>query len=104
MSSETDCGPLPTLCDLDTDNNHWFTEGVCMLDTMSKAQVVYVLQHNPRARCDLPKITTCQELLDLLNTVPLLSGKRDDDRLQSAINTSDCLPFYTVYRGNLSNK
>lgn len=94
----------PSLCDGDTTNNEWYTQGVCLLDQMSKAQVVYTLEHNPKARDDLPKITSCQELLEMLRDVPLLPTTQEDDQDQSRFNQGDCLPFYTVYGGNIVNR
>jgi hypothetical protein len=104
---EPECqeGPGPTLCDLDTSNNEW-VEGngsICMLDNMCLDQVVYVLQRNPKARADLIRVTSCLELHDLLDKVPLLSGQKEDDHLQSTFNSGDCLPQYTIFRGNLNN-
>jgi hypothetical protein len=94
---------LPSYCDLDTNGgeNHWVDGGICMLDTMNKAQIVYSIEHNPKARADLPKVTSHPELLELLVHVPLLSTEDEDqetmDRLQSGS------PFYDLFRGNLSN-
>jgi len=98
-----DCPP-PSLCDGDTTNNCWFEEGVCMLDTMSKAQVVYTIQRNPKARDDLKRVTTCEPLLQLLKDVPLLGTQQEDDVQQRRFNQNDCLPFYTIYKGNTNNR
>lgn len=96
-------GPQPTLCDGDTTNNEWVDGGICMLDNMSLDQVVYSLQRNPKARDDLRRVTTCQELHDLIDQVPLLSAKSEEEQVQSALNTGDCLPQYTIFRGNTNN-
>lgn len=105
MSDPNNCdGPPPTLCDGDTTNNAWIEDGVCMLDNLCKDQVVYIIQRNPKARDDLKRVTTCQELINLLNLVPLLSGEQEDDAQQSRFNTGDCLPQYTIFRGNNSDR
>lgn len=94
----------PTLCDGDTTNNEWFGEGVCLLDTMTKDQVIYAIQHNPKAREDLARVTTCEEVLDLLDKVPLLGKVGEGDEMQQKLNQVDCLPFYNVYRGNCCDR
>jgi hypothetical protein len=109
MSDTDDCdndcaGPRPTLCDGDTTNNEWVDSGICMLDSMDLDQVVYVLQRNPKARDDLVRVTSCQELHELLDLVPILPAVREDDQLQSSFNSGDCLPQYTIYRGNNNNR
>ena len=96
-------GPPPTLCDGDTSNNYWVEGGICMLDTMTKTQVVYSIEHNPKARDDLKRVTTCEELLELLVHVPLLSTTQEDDEQQKMLNRTDSLPFYTVFRGNTND-
>jgi len=69
--------PKSTCCDLDIEDNVWVEgvvdlsanpqkRGICMLDTMSEDQIIYTLRHDPRARCDLPKVTSCSEILELL--------------------------------------
>lgn len=99
-------GVAPSLCDGDTSDNYWFEGGVCMLDQagVGKAQVVDIIQHNPKARLDLARVTTCQEILQLLEQVPLLSTVQEDDAQQSEFNKGDCLPFYTVYRGSTTDR
>ena len=97
------CGYSSTLCDGDTTNNEWFGEGVCILDTMTKDQIVYTIEHNPKARDDLRRVTTCEEILNLLKEVPLLITVQEDDECQKRFNSADCLPFYNLYRGNYNN-
>lgn len=94
---------LPTLCDGDTSNNYWFEDGVCMLDQMTPSQVTYAIQRNHQARNDLKRVTTCQDLHDLLDHVPLLNPNEEEDVAQKAFNEGTALPFYTVFRGNLNN-
>jgi len=109
MSDQDDCnnpcgGPGPTLCDLYTGGpNEWIESGVCMLDNLRKDQVIYIIERNPKARDDLKKVTSCQELIDLVDQVTLLPDERQDDAQQSAFNRADCLPQYTVFRGNNNN-
>lgn len=93
-----------TLCDGDISHNAWFTEGVCLLDTMTKDQVIYTISHNPFARRDLARVTTCQEILDLLQGVQLLPTVQEDDEEQKRLNSADCLPFYNLYRGNCNDR
>jgi hypothetical protein len=104
--TDDDCpcaGPPPTLCDGDTTNNEWVEGGICMLDTMCKDQVIYVLQRNPKARQDLLRVTSCEELHELVAMVPLMNGQQEDDQMQKALNSADCLPQYTIFRGNTNN-
>ena len=100
---QTGEGPPPTLCDLDTSDNEWFESGVCLLDSMSRDQVIFTLQKNPKARLDLKRVTSCIDLHELLDQVPLLQVEQEDDHLQKVFNQGDCLPFYTVLRGNTNN-
>jgi hypothetical protein len=97
-------GVVPSLCDGDTTNNYWFEGGVCILDQVSKGQVVDIIQHNPQARRDLAKVTSCLEIHHLLEEVPLLTTIQEDDALQGEFNKGDCLPFYTVYRGSTTDR
>ena len=90
----------PSLCDGDTTNNEWFTQGVCLLDTMSKSQVIYSIERNPKARMDLKRVTRCEELQELLRLVPLLSTTQEDDAQQRRFNSEGSFP----YRGNCSDR
>lgn len=100
---QTGLGPPLTLADGDTTNNYWMEGSACMLDTMTRDQVIYVLQRNPIARKDLARITTCKDLLDLLDLVPLLPTTQEDDEVMKTLNQGDSLPFYTIFRGNYNN-
>jgi hypothetical protein len=99
-------GVFPSLCDGDTNNNYWVEGGICMLDTggLTKAAVIGVIQHNPRARLDLARVTTCLEIHQLLAEVPLLSTIQEDDAQQSEFNKADCLPYYTIFRGSTTDR
>lgn len=96
-----------TYCDLDIVDNVWVEgvvdlsqnkRGICMLNTMTREQVIYVLQHNPRARRDLPRVTSNPDLLQLLAEVPLLPTINSGD-VQQRKAARQGLPFYTVFRG-----
>lgn len=98
-----------TYCDLDIVNNVWVEgvvdpangkRGICMLDTMSKEQVVYVLQHDPKARDDLPKVTSNQDLRNLLAMVPLLGAPSYESKV-SRQSARTGLPYYNVFRGQI---
>lgn len=105
------CDPVspPTLCDLDVRNNVWVEgvvnlekgqRGICMLDSLSRAQIVSILEHDPRAREDLPRVTSNAELLQLGATTKLLPRQEAHEELQSKANRNPAgLPFYTVFRG-----
>ena len=102
-----DCRPEPccTLCDGDTKDNHWFTENVCILDQMSAHQVSYILERNEKARRDLIRVTTNEELHLLAREVPRLNPMEEDDvpmKAQSKLIGAG--PFYTLFRGNCSNR
>jgi len=101
---------LVNLCDLDIENNVWVEgvvdlsarpqkRGICMLNTMSREQIIHVLQHDPRARLDLCRVTSNAELLTLVNQVKLLRTDTRDQVLQSN-NVRNGLPFYNQFRGN----
>ena len=105
-------GPDGSYCDLNIENNVWVEgvvdlsasppkRGICMLDSISYDQMVYVLQHTPQARCDLPKVTSSPELLALLDRVKLLpTGNAADAANRHANANPNDLPFYNVFRGN----
>jgi hypothetical protein len=96
-----------TYCDGDRANNVWVEGanengegGICMLDTMTQAQVIYVLQRNAKARDDLQRVTTDTELKDWALTIPMLPGVEDGDKLQRQVNNNAAsIPFYSVFAG-----
>lgn len=104
-------GPNGSYCDLNIENNVWVEgvvdttatppkRGICMLDTMDQSQVVYVLRRTPQARCDLPKVTSNPELLELLSRVPLLPTGNASDLAQKQFNANpQTLPFYNTFKG-----
>lgn len=110
MTTKPECPePCPepgtfTLCDGDRTNNRWVENGVCLLDNLDASQIVFIIERDEDARADLKRVTTCEEILCLANTVPRLPTYREEDKLQSAFNnTPNSLPFYTLFRGNLSD-
>lgn len=76
--------------------------GVCLLDTMTDAQIIYVLEHDEKARADLQKVTTDPHLLHLAKTVPRLPVVEETDADQALINRPNepaQNPFYAIFRG-----
>lgn len=110
---DQDCGCPPssrpsTYCDRDRKNNVWVegivdengNGGVCMLDTMSEAQVISVIECDDRARADLKKVTSNPRLLELAEIVERLPTEVPEDKLQSEVNrAADSIPFYSIFRG-----
>lgn len=97
-----------TRCDGDRRNNVWVegvvdedgNGGICMLDTMTEAQIIYVLQHDPKAREDLQRVTTDPELKEWAASIPMLPGVEEGDKLQTQMNASaSSIPFYSVFQG-----
>ncbi len=76
--------------------------GICLLDTMTRAQVIYVLERDEKARADLLVVTSCQELLHLARTVPRLPVVEETDAEQALLNRQNepaQNPFYAIFRG-----
>ena len=96
-----------TLCNGDRVNNVWVEGavdengegGICMLDTLSEAQIIYILQRDEKAREDLRRVTTNERLLELADTVPRLSTDRTGDGLSKGLNQGTVSPFYSTFRG-----
>lgn len=112
MSDNVPCTcdePVPCKCDGDRTNNLWVEggdpskgTGICLLDTLTLPQVVYSLQHNPRAAADLLRVTSDPTLRELAITVPLLSTVNETDAEQAELNRHDeagAIPFYAIFRG-----
>lgn len=108
------CGGPRTKCDLyrKGDKNVWVERGcssadvdapgVCMLDTMTNDQVIYVLERDDRARADLLKVTSDAHLRQLAADISRLPTQQDDDKLQSDMNRNHAPasnPFYALFRG-----
>lgn len=96
-----------TFCDADRKNNVWVegadaegVGGICLIDTMTKSQIVYVLQRDEQARADLKRVTTNVDLQELADTVARLDPEPEGDKLQTEINrNSESLILYTHFRG-----
>lgn len=98
-----------TYCDRDRVNNVWVegadedgAGGICLLDTMTEAQIVGVLKVDERARADLKRVTSDADLLDLADRVTRLPTEEPDDKLQRTVNANDkpeSIPFYAIFRG-----
>jgi len=108
------CGRPCSKCDLYRmgDKNVWVERGnssadvnapgVCMLDTMSDSQVIYVLERDEKAREDLVKVTSDPHLLNFVHTIARLPTQQEDDKLQSDVNRNHApasIPFYALFRG-----
>lgn len=69
---------------------------------MTKAQVIYVLEHDQRAAKDLLKVTTDPELLYLARNVNRLPTMELADMEQSVQNQNykpESYPFYGIFAG-----
>lgn len=76
--------------------------GVCLLDTMSDAQIIYVLERDWKAREDLLKVTSDPHLRNLVASIAMLPTTQEDDKLQTDLNrnhASASNPFYSLFRG-----
>lgn len=76
--------------------------GVCMLDTMTDAQISYCLERDERARADLLTVTSDPHLLELARTVPQLPKVELTDVEQALLNQPNnvgSIPFYALFRG-----
>ena len=114
MADCNDCRELPpecpavspgqTKCNRDRVNNVWIEgpdpatgEGVCLLDTMSECQVIYVLERDERARADLIRVTDDARLQELARIIRRLSTVETSDAEMKGQN-SYC-PFYSAFKG-----
>lgn len=101
--------PRPrTRCDGDTVNNVWVERadasriGICLLDTLTEAQVIFSVERNDVARADLLRVTTDPRLQEIAKTTPRLPVTELDDEIQSDVNrnhTAASIPFYGIFRG-----
>ena len=76
--------------------------GICMLDTMTDAQVIYILERDEKARADLQTVTSDLHLLELARTVPRLPVVEEADAEQALLNRPNepaQNPFYAIFRG-----
>lgn len=106
LESTEDSGRI-TYCDGQRANNVWLegadengVGGVCMLDTMTRDQVIFVLQRDPKARDDIQTITTDAELKAWAATIPMLPTGNPGDKLQTEMNANArSIPFYSLFAG-----
>ena len=106
--------PKKTMCDLyrPGDRNVWVERGtnpgdekrpgICMLDTMSREQVIYSLERDEQARTDLLKVTSNPDLIELANTIVRLPTAELVDMEQTTGNRPQepaGIPFYAIFRG-----
>jgi hypothetical protein len=73
-----------------------------MLDTMTDAQVIYILERDEKARADLLTVTSDPCLLKLAQTVPRLPVVEETDAEQALVNRPNepaQNPFYAIFRG-----
>lgn len=76
--------------------------GVCLLDTMTEAQIIYSLERDDVARADLLTITSDEHLHELARTIPRLALPEQTDVEQAFLNqphNSGSIPFYALFRG-----
>jgi hypothetical protein len=74
--------------------------GVCSLDTLTEAQVIYVIERDEKARADLLTVTSDPRLRHLALTVPKLPTQELVDAEQLNQNKpNEGVPFYSVFRG-----
>lgn len=103
-----------TKCDGNRVDNVWVERGpnpgdedrvgICLLDTMSEAQVIYSVERDSRARADLLRVTTDARLLEIARTVPRLTTVELADEEQRDVNrpnTAASIPFYAIFQGRL---
>lgn len=108
------CGKPCTKCDLykPGDKNVWIDRGcssadvnapgVCMLDTMTDAQIIYIIERDPKAREDLLKVTSDPHIRGLVASIAMLPTQQEDDKIQSDVNrnhSGNSIPFYALFRG-----
>ncbi len=85
-----------------TSPNDVNAPGVCMLDTMTDAQIAYSLERDDRARADLLTVTSDPHLHELARTVPKLPKVELSDVEQALLNQPNnvgSIPFYALFRG-----
>ena len=97
-----------TYCDGDRKNNVWIEGGnretgeggICLLDNLTKDQVVYCVERDETARKDLKRVTHDPELLNIAKVTPRLDVREPMDVEQAeGSNNNDAGPYYTKFRG-----
>ena len=85
-----------------TATPNYSVPGICSLDTLDKAQVIYIVERDEKARKDLLAVTSDKELRKIANTTPKLPTQElvDAEQLnQNRTNEPSSIPFYAVFRG-----
>jgi hypothetical protein len=106
------CQPGCSKCDRDRKNNVWVERGnnpgsenapgICLLDTMTEAQVIDVVERDERARKDLLRVTSDPRLLEIARTTKRLTTAEEADLQQKWVNKNETPagnPFYGIFRG-----
>jgi hypothetical protein len=76
--------------------------GICLLDTMTEAQVIDVVERDERARKDLLRVTSDPRLLEIARTTKRLTTAEEADLQQKWVNKNETPagnPFYGIFRG-----
>lgn len=106
------CQPGCTKCDRDRTNNVWVERGnnpgsenapgICLLDTLTEAQVIDIVERDERARKDLLRVTSDPRLLEIAAKTKRLTTAEEADLQQKWVNKNEAPagnPFYAVFRG-----
>ena len=106
------CRPFCTKCDRDRTNNVWVERGnnpgsenapgICLLDTLTEAQVIDIVERDERARADLLRVTSNPRLLEIAAKTKRLTTSEEADLQQKWVNKNEAPagnPFYAVFRG-----
>lgn len=106
------CQPACTKCDRDRTNNVWVERGnnpgsenapgICLLDTLTEAQVIDIVERDEQARKDLLRVTSDPRLLEIAAKTKRLTTSEEADLQQKWVNKNEAPagnPFYAVFRG-----
>jgi hypothetical protein len=77
--------------------------GICLLDQLTDEEIICVLQKNPYARADLPKVTTDPTLLGYLEAYPLLSNDWEAEVEMKRFGVKDAPFAYSLFGGRYSD-
>lgn len=106
------CQPACTKCDRDRTKNVWVERGnnpgsenapgICLLDTLTEAQVIDIVERDEQARKDLLRVTSDPRLLEIAVKTKRLTTAEEADLQQKWVNKNEAPagnPFYAVFRG-----
>ena len=106
------CQPACTKCDRDRTKNVWVERGnnpgsenapgICLLDTLTEAQVIDIVERDEQARKDLLRVTSDPRLLEIAAKTKRLTTSEEADLQQKWVNKNEAPagnPFYAVFRG-----